>query len=58
MNIILQASNNKNDLNDYIAYAKRINAGGILMIENKEEIKVINASDGDIKSVVLADLLQ
>lgn len=58
MNIILQASNEKTDLNDYIAYAKRINAGGILLIENKEEIKVINASDGDIKSVVLTDLLQ
>lgn len=58
MNVILQASNESAGINDYIAYAKRINAGGILMIENMEEIKVINASDGDIKSVVLADLLQ
>jgi len=58
MNIILQKSNNNFDVSDYIAYAKRINAGGILLLENKEEIKIINAFDGEIKRVALADLLQ
>lgn len=57
MNIILQMSNENAGLNDYIAYARRINAGGILMLENEKEIKVINAADGDVKCVALADLL-
>lgn len=58
LNIILQKSNEDYDLKDYIEYAKRIHAGGILLIDNKEEIKIINASEGDIKTVALAELLQ
>jgi len=58
LNIVLQKSNTTYNLKDYIDYAKRIHAGGILLIENKEEIKIINASEGDIKTVALADLLQ
>lgn len=57
MNIILQKSNDMYNVSDYIAYAKRINAGGILFIENKDEIKVINAFDGDIKTVSLTEVL-
>jgi len=58
LNIVLQKSNTTYNLKDYIDYAKRIHAGGILLIENKEVIKIINASEGDIKTVALADLLQ
>jgi ATP phosphoribosyltransferase regulatory subunit len=58
MNIILQKMNKSCSHEDYMAYAKRINAGGMLMIENKDEIKVIDASNGDIRNVTLSDLLQ
>ena len=58
LNIVLQKSNTTYNLKDYIDYAKRIHAGGILLIENKEVIKIINASEGDIKTVALAELLQ
>lgn len=58
MNIILQKSNDKLDIEEYINYARRIKAGGILMLDSEEEIRIINAADGDIKSVALRDLLQ
>ena len=58
MNIILQKSNDNLGISDYITYAQRINAGGILFIDTKDEIKVINAYDGDIKTVSLTELLQ
>lgn len=57
MNIILQKSNNCYSLSEYIDYARRINAGGILLMENNEEIKVIDASEASVKTVKFADLL-
>ena len=38
-------------------YAKRMSIGGILYLENEDEIKVINALDDTIKIASIKDFL-
>lgn len=49
MNIILQKSNDDMELDDYIEYAKRMNAGGILYFNSASEIKVIDVMTGSVQ---------
>ncbi len=49
MNIILQKSNDIATLEEYMEYAKRVNAGGILYFDNETEIKVIDVITGQIQ---------
>jgi len=59
MNIILQKSNDKYDLEEYIRYAKQANAGGILFFDNDAEIKVIDVISGAIQlAPPLSELLK
>lgn len=57
MNIILQKSNADDKLDEYIAYGKRMSAGGILYLDNDIEIKVINITTGAIQIAQIAELL-
>jgi len=58
INVILQLSKNNMDLNDYLAYMKRMNIGGLLYIDNDTEISVMDASEGSIKKVAVKELMQ
>lgn len=57
MNVILQKSNSVWEAGEYIPYAKRMSIGGILYLENEDEIKVINALDDTIKTASIKDFL-
>lgn len=50
MNVILQRSNSKYELEDYLDYARRMNAGGILYFEETYEVKVIDVATGTIQT--------
>jgi ATP phosphoribosyltransferase regulatory subunit len=59
MNIILQKTNDGFIIEDYLAYAKRMNAGGILLFEKDDEIKVIDIATGGIQiAPPLSELMQ
>ncbi len=58
INIILQLSKDNMDLEDYLAYMKRMNIGGLLYIDNDTEISVMDASEGSIKKVAVKELMQ
>lgn len=49
MNIILQKSEDEITVQEYIEYAKRVNAGGILFFDNDSEIKVIDVTTGSVQ---------
>jgi ATP phosphoribosyltransferase regulatory subunit len=49
MNIILQKSNDNVTLEEYMDYAKRVNAGGILFFDNDTQIKVIDCFSGNVQ---------
>ncbi len=58
INTILQKSNDNLNTDDYIAYAKRMKIGGILYLDNDNEIKVMNISDGMMQAVQMKEFLQ
>ncbi len=53
---LIRKSSSK-DIDEYIAYARRSNIGGILYIENDETIKVINAGTGDVQIAKISEML-
>ncbi len=57
MNIILQKSNGNSGLEEYLAYGKRANAGGVLYLDSDEEIKVIDIINGNTQVASIKDLL-
>ena len=49
LKITLQLKEDKDSLDDYISYCNRMSIGGILYLENDENIKVIDVTSGDIR---------
>ena len=58
MNTILQKSKEGLDPEEYLSYAKRMNIGGILYLDNGEEIKVVNIADGSVQTAPMKEFLQ
>ncbi len=58
INSILQMSNDTFSPQDYISYAKRMNIGGILYLDNDDEIKVMDISAGTIQAAKMHEFLQ
>ena len=57
MHIILQKSNDAISMEDYLAYVKRMEIGGILYINKDTEIQVIDASAGSVQTVSIKELM-
>lgn len=60
-NIILQLSNNQYDpkeLAEYIPYMKQMNIGGLLYMNNDNDIIVMDASKADVQTVNISDLIK
>ncbi len=55
---ILLAAEEGRDTNSYLEYAKRMNMGGILLLESNETVRVIDASTGSLQTVRLDELLK
>lgn len=49
LKITLILRDDKSSLDDYISYCNRMSIGGILYLDNDKNIKIIDASSGDIK---------
>ncbi len=58
MNTQLLKSNNELNQEDYQSYAKRMNIGGILYLDNDENIKVINIMDGTVNEAPVKEFLK
>jgi ATP phosphoribosyltransferase regulatory subunit len=58
INTILQKSNESFQSEDYTAYAKRMNIGGILFLDNEKEIKVLNIASGTLQVAPMQEFLQ
>lgn len=58
INTILQLSNDGMNTDDYLAYMKRMNIGGLLYIENDEEVTLMDASTGIVKKAPVKELMQ
>jgi ATP phosphoribosyltransferase regulatory subunit len=58
INTILQRSNDDFQSEDYAAYAKRMNIGGILYLDNDTEIKVMDITSGTVQSAPMQEFLQ
>lgn len=58
INTILQKSNEEFKTEDYQSYAKRMNIGGILYLDNNDDIKVMNIADGSIQAAPMKEFLQ
>lgn len=58
INTILQKSNESFRVEDYTAYAKRMNIGGILILDNEKEIKVLNIASGTLQAAPMQEFLQ
>jgi ATP phosphoribosyltransferase regulatory subunit len=58
MNAILQKSNEAFDIEQYISYAKRMNIGGILYLNDPKQIKVIEAATGTIQMAAMEEFLK
>ncbi len=57
INSILQMSNDNRKPEDYAAYAKRMNIGGILYLDNDDEIKVMDISAGTLQAAKMHEFL-
>ncbi len=57
INTILQMSKESKGLEVYLEYAKRMNIGGILYLDNVTEIKVVDAGTGSISKADFSDFL-
>lgn len=58
INSILQMSTDACEQEDYIAYAKRMNIGGILYLDNDDEIKVMDIAAGTVQAAKMHEFLQ
>ncbi|MDF2944356.1 MAG: hypothetical protein K0S01_3214 [Herbinix sp.] len=58
INTILQKSNDELKLEDYLSYAKRMNIGGILYLDNDTEIKVMDITAGTMQAAPMQEFLQ
>ncbi len=58
INSILQMSNDIYQPEAYIAYAKRMNIGGILYLDNDDEIKVMDIAAGTVQAARMHEFLQ
>ncbi len=58
INTILQMSNGSVQWEQYLDYSKRMSIGGILYLDNDTEIKVVEASTGNIQRAELKGFLQ
>ena len=58
INIILQMLCENPVLEEYLAYGKRMNAGGILYLDNDKEIKVIDITTGEQQTADIRDLMK
>lgn len=58
INTILQKSKEGFGPEEYLSYAKRMNMGGILYLDNGDEIKVVNIADGSIQAAPMKEFLQ
>ncbi len=58
INTILQKSNIGYKPEDYTDYAKRMNVGGILYLDNANEIKVVNIASGSMQAAPMKEFLQ
>ncbi len=57
MNTILQLSNIQKPYEEYRQYAKRMNIGGILLIDNDNEIKILETDSGNVKTASIEDFM-
>ncbi len=57
INSILQMSNDGFCPEDYISYAKRMNIGGILYLDNDDEIKVMDIAAGTVQAAKMHEFL-
>lgn len=57
-NVVLQVSNDDKALEDYISYMQAMNIGGLLYIKDDKDILVMDASNGQIQSVSIKELIQ
>ncbi len=57
INSILQMSTSSFQPEDYIAYAKRMNIGGILYLDNDDEIKVMDIAAGTMQAAKMHEFL-
>lgn len=57
INTILQKSKDGLKPEDYLSYANRMNIGGILYLDNDDEIKVMSTSDGTIQVAPMKEFL-
>jgi ATP phosphoribosyltransferase regulatory subunit len=57
-NTILQKSNDGIVPEDYADYARRMNIGGILYLDNADEIKVLDIASGSLQSAPMQEFLQ
>jgi ATP phosphoribosyltransferase regulatory subunit len=57
INTILQKSNDELKPEDYLSYAKRMNIGGILYLDNDTEIKVMDITAGTMQAAPMKGFL-
>jgi ATP phosphoribosyltransferase regulatory subunit len=58
MNTLLQKAEDGFTLDAYSSYAKRMNMGGILYLDNDNDISVINIAEGTIQKAPMQEFLQ
>ncbi|MDF2842745.1 MAG: hypothetical protein K0R00_1171 [Herbinix sp.] len=58
INIILQKSNEVQELESYLNYAKRIGAGGVLYLNTETEIQVHDLANRTVQTALIQELLQ
>ncbi len=58
INIILQKSNEVQELESYLTYAKRIGAGGVLYLNAETEIQVHDLANRTVQTALIQELLQ
>lgn len=58
INIILQKSNEVQELEAYLTYAKRIGAGGVLYLNTETEIQVHDLAHRTVQTALIQELLQ
>ena len=58
INTVLQLSNDNLMVEDYSSYAARMNIGGILYLDNDQDIKVINIAEGTVQIAPMQEFLR
>lgn len=57
VNVILQKSNDNRSPEEYLPYAKRMDIGGILYLDNDSEIKVMDTATGILQTAQFKDYI-